>query len=272
MQRLQAFKFELQPTGEQVRSMRRFAGNARKVWNLALDKQQQNHAAGEKFTHAFGMNNWLPAWKTEYPYLAESPSQTLQQVMGDLARAYTNFFARRAAFPRFKKKGLSDSFRFPQGFKLDQPNSRIFLPKLGWIRYRNSRDILGAAKNITVSTSSGRWFVSIQTEREVAQPVYPAAGIVGIDVGITRFATLSDGSHIEPLNTFRCPRTIKFRPQITQKGGRAFRSNSHLQTLRDAPSLFQDEILLALYDPLPFCQEHSAILAAPGVHYEYGSS
>lgn len=203
MKRLQAFKFELQPNGEQVRSMRRFAGNARKVWNLALDKQQTNHAAGEKFTNAFGMNNWLPAWKAEYPYLTDSPSQTLQQVMGDLARAYKNFFEKRAAFPRFKKKGQSDSFRFPQGFKIDQANSRIFLPKLGWLRYRNSRDILGVAKNITVSANGGKWFASIQTEREVEQPVHPATGIVGIDVGIARFATLSDGSHIEPLNTFR---------------------------------------------------------------------
>ena len=123
MQRLQAFKFELQPTGEQVRSMRRFAGNARKVWNLALDKQQQNHAAGEKFTHAFGMNNWLPAWKTEYPYLAESLSQTLQQVMGDLARAYTNFFARRAAFPRFKRRGYRIAFASPKGSSSINPTA-----------------------------------------------------------------------------------------------------------------------------------------------------
>ncbi len=98
---------------------------------------------------------------------------------------------------------MSDSFRFPQGCKLDQANSRVFLPKLGWLKYRNSRDVLGVVSNITVSANGGKWFVSIQTEREVEQPVHPASSIVGIDVGITRFATLSDGSHIEPLNTFR---------------------------------------------------------------------
>ncbi|XXG25277.1 MAG: transposase [Ferrovum myxofaciens] len=63
--------------------------------------------------------------------------------------------------------------------------------------------MLGTVSNITVSANGGKWFVSIQTEREVEQPVHPATSIVGIDVGITRFATLSDGSHIEPLNTFR---------------------------------------------------------------------
>lgn len=62
---------------------------------------------------------------------------------------------------------MSDSFRYPQGVKLDQANNRIFLPKLGWMRYRNSREVLGKIKNVTVSFTAGRWFVSIQTEREV---------------------------------------------------------------------------------------------------------
>ena len=80
-----------------------------------------------------------------------------------------------ADFPRFKKKGRSrDSFRYPdpKQIKLDQANSRLFLPKLGWLRYRNSRDVLGTVKNVTVSQSGGKWFVSIQTEREVEIPVH----------------------------------------------------------------------------------------------------
>jgi len=50
MKRLQAYKFELTPNGEQIRMMRKYAGNARKVWNLALDRQEKNHVAGRKFT------------------------------------------------------------------------------------------------------------------------------------------------------------------------------------------------------------------------------
>ncbi|EMN6657790.1 transposase, partial [Escherichia coli] len=61
------------------------------------------------------------------------------------------FFRKRAAFPRFKKRGQNDAFRYPQGVKLDQENSRIFLPKLGWMRYRNSRQVTGVVKNVTVS-------------------------------------------------------------------------------------------------------------------------
>ena len=76
------------------------------------------------------------------------------------------------------------------------------MPKLGWMRYRNSRTVLGTVKNLTVSLSCGKWFVSIQTEREVQQPL-PRGGAVGIDLGVVRFATLSDGTFYAPLNSFK---------------------------------------------------------------------
>lgn len=207
MKRLQAFKFELQPNGEQVRSMRRFAGSCRFVFNKALAMQKAIYEGGEKKLGYAGLCKTLTEWRNsaETAWLADAPVHPLQQTLKDLERAYTNFFAKRADFPRFKKKGQHDSFRYPDAkqFKIDQANSRIFLPKLGWLRYRNSRDILGVAKNITVSASGGKWFVSIQTECEVEQPVHPATSIVGLDAGVTLFATLSDGTMFEPVNVFR---------------------------------------------------------------------
>jgi putative transposase len=122
----------------------------------------------------------------------------------DLERAYTNFFAGRAQAPRFRKKRQHDSFRYPdpKQIRLDQAGSRIFLPKLGWLRYRNSREVLGTVKNVTFSRSCDRWFSSIQTEREVEQPV-ATGNAVGIDMGVVRFATLSNGTFLAPLNSFR---------------------------------------------------------------------
>lgn len=204
MERLQAFKFELQPNGEQQRNMRRFAGSCRFVFNKALALQQERHEQGEKKLSYAGLCKALTEWKAqpETIWLKETHSQPLQQTLKDLERAYVNFFEKRADFPRFKKKGMGDSFRFPQGCKLEQDNSRIFLPKLGWLHYRNSRPILGEVCNVTVSQSGGKWFVSIQTRREVAVTP-PTGGIVGIDMGIVRFATLSDGSYLEPLHSFK---------------------------------------------------------------------
>jgi putative transposase len=191
------------PTGDQQRDMVRFAGACRFVFSKALALQKENHAAGNKFIGYVEMANYLPAWKREFAWLKQSPSQALQQALKNLDRAFTNYFEKRAGHPHFKKRGYGDSFRFPQGFQLDQPNSRVFLPKLGWVRYRNSREVLGTVKNITVSKRNGKWLVSIQTERVVEQPVSTASSAIGIDVGIVRFATISDGTAIEPLHSFK---------------------------------------------------------------------
>jgi putative transposase len=206
MQRLQAFKYELMPTGDQQRDMRRFAGSCRFVFNKALAVQTSRYEQGEQKLGYAGLCKLLTEWRNgpETPWLKDAPTHPLQQTLKDLERAYTNFFAKRAEIPRFKKKGQGDSFRYPdpKQIRLDQANSRIFLPKLGWLRYRNSRDVLGEVKQITVSASGGKWFASIQTEREVEQSV-PNGGAVGIDMGIARFATLSDGTFYAPLNSFK---------------------------------------------------------------------
>ena len=185
--------------------MRRFAGACRFVFNRALARQNENHEAGNKYIPYGKMASWLVEWKnaTETQWLKDAQSQPLQQSLKDLERAYKNFFRKRAAFPRFKKRGQNDVFRYPQGVKLDQENSRIFLPKLGWMRYRNSRQVTGVVKNVTVSQSCGKWYISIQTESEVSTPVHPSASMIGLDAGVAKLATLSDGTVFEPVNSFQ---------------------------------------------------------------------
>ena len=207
MQRLQAFQYELMPHAETQRQLRRFAGSCRFVYNQALALQKANHEAGKKHLSYVTMAAWLPQWKREVgqEWLKDTPSQALQHALKHLDKAYQNCFAKRADYPRFKRKGSGDSFRYPdpKQIKLDQANRRIFLPKLGWIRYRNSREVWGELRNVTVSSKRGKWFVSIQTRREVELPATPVTTAIGIDLGIARFATLSDGSYIAPLNSFK---------------------------------------------------------------------
>jgi len=207
MKRLQAFKFELQPNGEQIRDMRCFAGSCRFIYNKALSLQKENYEAGNKYINYEEMAKNLTSWRNneETIWLKDAPYHSLQHSLKDQDKSFKNFFAKRSKFPRFKKKGLGGSFRFPdhKQIKLDKVNSRIFLPKLGWIHYRNSREVLGELRNVTVSCNGGKWFVSIQTERDVEEPKTLATSAIGIDVGITHFATFSDGTHIEPLNSFK---------------------------------------------------------------------
>lgn len=206
MELRQAFKFEVQPTPRQKCIMQFFAGACRFVFNKALEIQQERRLNGEPKLGYAALCKLLTQWRAslEMPWLREAPAQPLQQSLRDLERAYENFFAKRAAFPRFKRKGKHDCFRYPQPaqIKLDQENGRIFLPKLGWLRFRVSRVVLGTIRNVALSQVHGRWFVSINTLREVDLPE-PTSNRIGIDLGIVRFATLSDGSHLQPLNSFR---------------------------------------------------------------------
>ncbi len=165
------------------------------------------------------MDKLIPAWKEEFPWLSEVPSQTLQQALKDLYRGYTNFKEGRAKFPTFAKKGKKDSFRYPQGFEIDNQNGRIKLPKLGWMRYRKSPDILGEPSNVTASESCGKWFISVQTEREVKQPQHQSTSAVGIDWGVVNFATLSDGEVInqcQPLKKL-LPKLAKLQRRMAKK-------------------------------------------------------
>ena len=169
------------------------------------------------------MVKYLTAWRNgnETPWLKDAPVHPLQHALKDLERAYKNFFVKRAAFPCFKRKGSRDSFRYPdpKQIKLDQSNARIFAPKLGWMRLRLSRPVLGDVRNVTVSHSCGKWFVSIQTRRVVAVPLPASTSAVGVDVGIARFVTLSDGRFIAPLNSVKRhqQRLAKYQHRMARK-------------------------------------------------------
>ena len=198
-----AYQNELRTDGATRRAVTRHAGAKRFVWNKALELQKERYALGLKHLTAFELHALLPSWKKEYPWMREAHSQVLQQALKDLDRAYKNFFARRAECPVRKKKWKSrDSFRYPQGFKIEEENSRVYLPKIGWVGYRNSRAVRGDAKNLTISLKNGKWFVSIQTEYEF-ESLLESSSVVGIDMGIARFATLSDGTYIAPLNSLK---------------------------------------------------------------------
>lgn len=139
----------------------------------------------------------------ETSWLGEVHSQVLQQALKDLDAAYQHFFRWVMAgdvpgFPRFKKKGQKDAFRYPQGVKVE--GGRVFLPKIGWVKYRDSRPVEGKILQATIKREGEHWFISLACEVEVPDPAPVAVteeGAVGIDVGLKSFAVLSDGTEIE---------------------------------------------------------------------------
>ncbi len=190
-----AYRFRLKADVEQGRQFARIAGVCRLVWNLCLVQRKTIYASRRITLNSYSQLPDVTILRGEYDWIREIPSQVLQQKVRDLDIAYKNFFEGRAEFPERKKKNKSaDSFRFPQGFRID--NRRIFLPKIGWVGFFKSRDIKGKPKHITVSRKGKHWFVSICCEVEIADAV-PKSKAAGIDMGIAKLCALSDGTVIE---------------------------------------------------------------------------
>jgi IS605 OrfB family transposase len=197
------YKFRLKTNVESERLFRLFSGHCRFLWNKALALQMARLESKTPLLSYQDLAGLVKLWKRseEYGFLKEAHSQAEQQVLKDLDRALWDGLKGVKGRPRFRKKGRHDSFRYPQGFEIK--GNLVYLPKIGWISFFKSRDIQGTPKNVTVSRRGRYWFVSIQTQREVSEPVHVSPSKVGIDLGVKRFATLSDGSFYEPLDSFR---------------------------------------------------------------------
>ena len=145
------FKFRLAPTAGQEQLFAQFAGASRFLYNRGLEQRKTLYEKENKSITYFEQNNELADIKNQEAtrWLQDIHSQVLQQALKNLDTAFKNFFqniqtGRKPGFPRFKCKGVRDSFRYPQGVKLDQDN--VYLPKIGWVRFRKSREIEGEIK------------------------------------------------------------------------------------------------------------------------------
>src|SRR5262245_34477462 len=196
----------LYPTPQQASQMAQIAGACRFVYNLALEQRRDWYRAGRTFTFASQCRE-LTQLRAAADWLKAVPVHPLQQALCDLARAYRNWWEGRTCPPTPRRKGVNDSFRFPDPVSLavkrtGKSSRRIKLPKLGWIRLRerNWREMPGEIRNVTISHRAGQWFAAVQWEREIIAPTPSALPAVGIDLGIAAFAALSDGSIIAPAN------------------------------------------------------------------------
>ncbi|MDH5665674.1 MAG: transposase [Nitrosopumilus sp.] len=198
-----AFKYKLKTNRDIENKLSMMAGCCRLIWNKALAINLDRLAKKLPLLWYNEQAYWLTFWKSteELSFLKECHSQPLQQTLRNLEKAFKDAFDKKQTnkrIPRFKRKGQGDSFRFPQGFKLDK--GRVYLPKMGWVGYFNSRQITGKPKNITVSRHADSWYISVQVEQDI-NPVHPSDSIVGIDRGIVKLAALSDKMIYDPVSS-----------------------------------------------------------------------
>ena len=197
---LKAFKYKLSPTKEQSILLNKHIGASRFVYNLALECKQVAWAGNKVNLSCFALHSQLKDLKTECEWLKEINSQSLQQSITNLDKAYTAFFKGQNSFPKFKKKSNGGSFNIPQNVLLE--NGKLIIPKFKrGIDIVLHRPIKGTIRQATISrTPTGKYFVSILCE--TGETIKPKAKIkenttVGIDLGIKTYLVLSDGQEFD---------------------------------------------------------------------------
>lgn len=189
-----ACKFRVYPNRAQQRQLAIQFGHARFIYNWGLALRKLHYQTTGKGLSYFDCNCRLTELKhdPDFSWLQEADSQVLQQKLKDLNQAYVNFFEGRTNYPTFKSKRAKQSIRYPQRFKIN--GNRIYLPKVGWVKGVFHRPVEGKMKNCTVTkTKSGQYFISIQCEVEMQEPVYEGQES-GVDMGLAIFATLVNAS------------------------------------------------------------------------------
>jgi len=215
------YRFRLDPNPVQGEGFRRYAGARRFIWNWALAQQQAHYTATGKGLSEKELSARLTALKSEpeTAWLKEVDSQLLQQVLADLKRAFSNFFERRAKYPRFKsRKRDTARFRIPQRVAL--VDGSLTVPKIGRVKVRQSQAVEGVTKSATFKRDAcGQWFVSLVAEMEMPDVPLSApldARTVGVDLGLKDAVVTSDGERVAAPRFYRTAQRTLRRAQRRQ--------------------------------------------------------
>lgn len=195
-----AHRIALAPNNAQATYFAKAAGVARFAYNWALVEWGKQYEAW-KFNKSLprpseaALRRQLNAIKREqFPWMLEVTKCAPQMAIIQLGQAFKNFFAGRAKYPRFRKKGVHDRFTLTND-QFSVEGSRIRIPALGWVRMREPLRFEGKIISATVSRVADRWFVSIAVDTQDTSHLRQAEnqGVVGVDLGVKALATFSTG-------------------------------------------------------------------------------
>lgn len=218
---LRGFRYKLAPTTEQEVLFRQFAGVCRLVYNLAFEQRrdfwrQYQRQTGRRLNYVAQARE-LTMLRAEFDWIAAVSQTCQQQALRDLDKAFANFFKGVARYPTPRRKNVNDSFRFQgrevETRRLNDKWSAARLPKIGWVKFRDTRPMRGTLKNATISCDALGWHVSFACEVEHAAPVNVGLS-VGVDRGVANTLALSTG---ERMSVPRSLEAIERRQRAAQR-------------------------------------------------------
>ena len=230
-----AYRFRIYPNKEQETLIAKTIGCSRFVFNYFLAKWKEAYIETGKGLTYHACSNQLPSLKVEYEWLKEVDSIALQSSLNNLADSYQRFFKKQNQAPRFKSKNnpiQSYTTKFTNG-NIAVFDKHIKLPKLGDVKFAKSREVEGRILSSTLRRNpSGKYFISILVEVDI-QPLEKTEKAVGIDLGITDFAILSDGRKLDN-NKFTSKMAKKLKREQRKLSRRAFNAKNNGINLLDA--------------------------------------
>lgn len=200
---IKGYKYRIYPTKVQKQLINQMIGNARFIYNWALQKRIEAYQKDKTSLSAFDIIQCLPKLKKqkEFEWLGISNAQSLQLSVINMEKAFTKFFKQKTGFPKFKQKKNKQTVSFPQNTKINFEINKVQIVKIGWIRVEIDRQFIGKVKTTTISkTPTNKYFISLLVESDVSIPKQKSIKsktAIGIDTGIKTFATLSNGTKIE---------------------------------------------------------------------------
>ena len=208
-----AHRIQLDPTVAQACYFVRACGTARFVWNQALAEWNRLYAAGEKPSGG-KLKIAFNATKYErHPWLADIHRDAHSQPFANLQKAFVSFFKKKARRPTFKKKGKARDSFYVANDKFEASGFMVRLPVVGEVRLTEQLRFVGKLMSATVSRECNRWFISISVDVNQPVPVAPAGEAVGVDLGLTTFATLSTGEKVKAPKPLRAAQRRLCRAQ-----------------------------------------------------------
>jgi putative transposase len=194
-------RFRLLPTPQQEQALLAHCRDARYVWNLAVE-QQQHWQPGRKAPGYLAQSAQLTEARTEYAWLGAGSQTVQQQALRDFAQAMQNFFNRTHGRPTWRKAGVHEGFRQvavkPRHVeRLNRRIGRVWVPKVGWVRFRLSRAVPVGVKSYRVTRDrAGRWHIAFA---HIPDPITGPGdcSVVGIDRGVAASAALSTGELLQ---------------------------------------------------------------------------
>ncbi len=205
------YKYRIFPSSAQRKSLQGVLDACRFVYNKALETRKLAWESDGTSLSRYDTIKLIPQWKAENTWLSQGHAQAMQEALTRLDLAFRSFFRRvksgeeTPGYPRFRSVDRYDSFTYPQdkGNWRFLANGRIRLSRIGDVKIKLHRPLQGEVKTLTVRRDTiGNWYACFSCVVE-PRPLPPTDKVIGVDVGLAHFATLSDGSQIENPRFFR---------------------------------------------------------------------